>query len=140
MHLTNPISDIFPSVPSPCPKLSTYRLKVSPHELKAAITAAGPRESLSTIIIEHAITTMRLAAVGVQYLCQGEAARQAYQRMTITEFMRINARQAWANWRTISLNLHGQLPIDRPLTVIDLCCGMGDSTGVLATKNSFINS
>jgi SAM-dependent methyltransferase len=55
----------------------------------------------------------------------------AYCAMSEDEFEGINARQAWANWRTIPRNLNGRLP-DRPVRVIDLCCGVGHSTEVLA--------
>lgn len=51
--------------------------------------------------------------------------------MRIAEFDDINGLQAWANWRTIPRNLHGQLP-NRPVFAIDLCSGIGDSTSVLA--------
>lgn len=55
----------------------------------------------------------------------------AYENMTLEEFDAINARQRWANWRTIPRNLSGRIP-NRPLRVIDLCCGIGQSTEVLA--------
>lgn len=58
-------------------------------------------------------------------------ATSAYRAMSAHEFEGINARQRWANWRTIPRNLSGRIP-DRPLKVIDLCCGVGHSTEVLA--------
>jgi len=59
------------------------------------------------------------------------AAREAYGRMQLREFEGINARQRWANWRTIPKNLEGRLP-QSALFTVDLCCGTGDSTEVLA--------
>lgn len=56
---------------------------------------------------------------------------RGYCAMTSGEFAAINARQRWANWRTIPRNLDGVCP-NRPLSVVDLCCGIGDSTAVLA--------
>ena len=58
-------------------------------------------------------------------------ALRAYRAMTAEDFEAINARQRWANWRTLPRNLSGHVP-DRPLSVIDLCCGIGHSTEVLA--------
>jgi SAM-dependent methyltransferase len=55
----------------------------------------------------------------------------AYAAMTEAEFDAINGRQDWANWRTIPRALSGHVP-DRPLTVLDLGCGSGSSTKVLA--------
>jgi SAM-dependent methyltransferase len=55
----------------------------------------------------------------------------AYARMTEAEFNAINGRQDWANWRTIPRALSGRVP-DRPLRVLDLGCGTGSSTAVLA--------
>lgn len=55
----------------------------------------------------------------------------AYCTMQLEEFSAINARQAWANWRTIPRNLTRRIPI-RPVFAVDLCCGVGDSTEVLS--------
>jgi SAM-dependent methyltransferase len=55
----------------------------------------------------------------------------AYAAMTDPEFNAINGRQDWANWRTIPRALSGHIP-DRPLRVLDLGCGPGSSTRVLA--------
>lgn len=60
-----------------------------------------------------------------------DAAVRGYSRMNIKQFDGINARQAWANWRTIPRNLSSQLPF-RPVRALDLCSGVGDSTRVLA--------
>jgi SAM-dependent methyltransferase len=60
-----------------------------------------------------------------------EALRAAYAAMTEREFEAINGRQDWANWRTIPRCLSGRVP-DRPLRVLDLGCGTGGSTRVLA--------
>jgi SAM-dependent methyltransferase len=55
----------------------------------------------------------------------------AYAAMNDGEFGAINGRQDWANWRTIPRSLSGHVP-DRPLRVLDLGCGSGGSTRVLA--------
>jgi SAM-dependent methyltransferase len=51
--------------------------------------------------------------------------------MSDEDFAAINARQDWANWRTIPRGLSGNVP-DRALRVLDLGCGSGSSTAVLA--------
>jgi SAM-dependent methyltransferase len=55
----------------------------------------------------------------------------AYAAMTPGEFDAINGRQDWANWRTIPRCLSGNVP-DIPLRMLDLGCGTGGSTRVLA--------
>jgi SAM-dependent methyltransferase len=55
----------------------------------------------------------------------------AYARMSAEEFDAVNGRQAWANWRTIPRALSRHVP-DRPLRILDLGCGAGNSTQVLA--------
>src|SRR5262245_20861558 len=62
---------------------------------------------------------------------RNDVACRAYAALTLREFEAINERQAWANWRTIRRNLAGRLP-RRPIRAIDLCCGTGRSTEVLA--------
>jgi SAM-dependent methyltransferase len=59
------------------------------------------------------------------------ALASAYAAMSPAEFDAINGRQDWANWRTIPRALSGHVP-DRPLRVLDLGCGTGGSTRVLA--------
>ena len=61
---------------------------------------------------------------------RNEEAVRAYCAMTEAEFEGINARQKWANWRTIPRTL-GRLP-ERPCRAVDLCSGAGHSTEVLA--------
>ena len=56
---------------------------------------------------------------------------ESYGSMTEAEFEAINGRQEWANWRTISRSMNGLVP-DRPLKIIDLGCGSGGSTRILA--------
>jgi SAM-dependent methyltransferase len=62
---------------------------------------------------------------------RNEDATRAYCAMSAREFEGINLRQAWANWRTIPRCLSGRLPA-RPARALDLCCGTGQSTDVLA--------
>lgn len=51
--------------------------------------------------------------------------------MTAEEFDAVNGRQEWANWRTIPRCMTGLVPY-RPLEILDLGCGHGSSTRVLA--------
>jgi SAM-dependent methyltransferase len=74
----------------------------------------------------------RLARRGIYFRhTNPEVAAAAYGAMTEAEFDAINGRQDWANWRTIPRALSGQVP-DRPLRILDLGCGTGSSTRVLA--------
>ncbi len=77
-------------------------------------------------------TERALARRGVHFRATDpQAVAAAYAAMTDREFDAINGRQDWANWRTIPRALSGHLP-DRPLRVLDLGCGTGSSTRVLA--------
>lgn len=77
-------------------------------------------------------TERELARRGIVFRSSDpQAVRAAYSAMSEREFQEINGRQNWANWRTIPSALSGLLP-DRPLFIIDLGCGAGDSTRVLA--------
>ena len=90
--------------------------------------------SLLGIVLKQAISEKFLLRVmkGVNFRHnENSQATRAYQSMSIPEFEGINARQQWANWRTVPRNLTGRIPA-RPLFAIDLCCGIGHSTEVLA--------
>lgn len=73
-----------------------------------------------------------LARNGVRFRdTDPQTVRSAYLRMTPEEFHWVNGRQSWANWRTIPRSMSGLVP-DHPLRILDLGCGNGDSTRVLA--------
>jgi SAM-dependent methyltransferase len=60
-----------------------------------------------------------------------EEVESAYEAMSADEFEAINGPQQWANWRVIPRSLAGRIP-DRPVVVVDLGCGSGGSTAILA--------
>jgi SAM-dependent methyltransferase len=77
-------------------------------------------------------TERALARRGIQFRATAwEQVLAAYAAMTQAEFDAINGPQDWANWRTIPRAMNGCLP-DQPLRVLDLGCGTGGSTRVLA--------
>jgi ubiquinone/menaquinone biosynthesis C-methylase UbiE len=77
-------------------------------------------------------TERALARRGVRFRATAcEQVLAAYAAMSQHEFDAINGPQDWANWRTIPRALSGHIP-DRPLRVLDLGCGTGGSTRVLA--------
>jgi SAM-dependent methyltransferase len=77
-------------------------------------------------------TERRLRRRGVHFReTDADKVAEAYAAMSEEEFEGINARQDWANWRTIPRSLSGHVP-DRALRVLDLGCGTGGSTAVLA--------
>jgi SAM-dependent methyltransferase len=96
------------------------------------IRANGPGRSLWNICWQQWRTERDLARRNIHF--RGTSFDQiltAYASMTLAEFDAINGRQDWANWRTIPRTLSGHVP-DRPLRVLDLGCGTGASTRVLA--------
>src|SRR5262245_66680241 len=91
----------------------------------------GPGHLLG-VCWRHWRTERRLARRGVRFrTTDPDAVVAAYAAMTAAEFAAINGLQNWANWRTIPRALSGHVP-DRPLRVLDLGCGAGFSTTVLA--------
>jgi SAM-dependent methyltransferase len=77
-------------------------------------------------------TERRLARRGIFIRTSDPNVLEAsYSRMTRDDFEGVNARQNWVNWRSIPRAMSGLVP-DRPLTIVDLGCGIGSSTGVLA--------
>lgn len=99
---------------------------------ESEIVRQGPAGSLGTICWAQWRTERALGRRGVRFRSTDEAElERAYSAMSPEEFAAINGRQAWANWRTIPRCLSGHVP-DRGLLVVDLGCGAGDSSAVLA--------
>ena len=77
-------------------------------------------------------TERRLARRGILIRTSDpDVIETSYSRMAKDDFEGINARQNWVNWRTIPRAVSGLVP-NRPLTIMDLGCGIGSSTCVLA--------
>lgn len=89
--------------------------------------------NLLMVVIQQALseTMVRVRRKAAFRKRRNSDACQAYCRMSVDEFKGINARQCWANWRTIPRNLNSRIP-NHPIKIIDLCCGIGESTEVLA--------
>jgi SAM-dependent methyltransferase len=98
---------------------------------EAEIRTHGPGRILA-VLLRQWRTELALTRRGVLFRSTDPADVEAsYAAMTKEEFDAINGPQAWANWRTIPRALHNHIP-DRPLRVLDLGCGTGSSTKVLA--------
>lgn len=91
----------------------------------------GPPDGIATIVLRHAWTRWKLWRRGISLGVRGPEALHAYSAMSVPEFDAINGRQMWANWRTVPRSLAGRIPAS-PVVAIDLCCGDGASTAVLA--------
>jgi len=93
----------------------------------------GPQGSIARLCLAQMIREASLKlGRGINFRSQRNAdACAAYDAMAVDDFRLVNIRQAWANWRTIPRNLSGTLPA-RPVFAVDLCCGIGDSSAVLA--------
>jgi SAM-dependent methyltransferase len=95
------------------------------------IRSHGPGRLVS-VLLRQWRTERALARRGVRFRATNPAEVEAsYAAMSQDEFDAINGPQAWANWRTIPRALTGHIP-ERSLRVLDLGCGTGSSTRVLA--------
>lgn len=101
--------------------------------LELSIRPKNFRDPYPAIFFRQVWSEARLVLMrGINFRSRNnERARTAYAKMQLREFEGINARQQWANWRTVPKNLLGKLP-SRPVLALDLCCGIGHSTEVLA--------
>lgn len=114
----------------------------SPRQIRRVAKLNGPKGQVLTTYIKQGWveTRLRLRGGGFFRSNQNEQAIKGYASMAPDEFKIINSVQSWANWRTIPRNLTGRLPA-KPVRVLDLCSGTGDSTSVLASyaaQNSHI--
>jgi SAM-dependent methyltransferase len=115
------------------PQQGGTMIAIDERTIRHAARTHGPREAIVTILLKQAYGERVVRSVrrlDFRRRCNEEACR-AYGGMRAEEFATINSRQSWANWRTIPRSLNARLPA-RPVDAIDLCCGLGDSTAVLA--------
>lgn len=110
---------------------STASRPVNP--LRRFLEDRWPGGLLPVVLVRQAFyEQVLLRRKGIRFRARDETSVQrAYATMTPHEFDAINARQSWANWRIIPRNLRGRSPQD-PVVAIDLCCGTGHSSAVLA--------
>jgi SAM-dependent methyltransferase len=108
-------------------------LRLSAGEMRRAAERHASILALIQIVVRQACHEARLHRLRrIRFRSrQNEQACRAYAAMNPWEFEGVNARQAWANWRTIPRNLDRRAP-DAPVRALDLCCGTGQSTQVLA--------
>jgi SAM-dependent methyltransferase len=92
----------------------------------------GPRP-LAAVLVRQVLTEAKVRLIKqIEFRRnRNHEAASAYTAMSPADFEAVNGLQAWANWRTIPRSLDGRLP-ERPLRAVDLCCGTGASTEVLA--------
>jgi ubiquinone/menaquinone biosynthesis C-methylase UbiE len=90
-------------------------------------------EGLAALVLRQAWAELVVSVGSRLRFRERENARalRAYCAMSVSAFEGVNARQRWANWRTIPRSLHRRLP-SRPCRAVDLCAGVGDSAEVLA--------
>jgi SAM-dependent methyltransferase len=119
------------AVPLPPPSRGDGRLHIDAYQREADARSHGPREGILGLAIRHTLTVWKLRRRGVRLWVRGPETLRTYSAMSMEEFAAINCRQAWANWRTIPRSLDGRVP-QRPVLALDLCCGDGASTAVLA--------
>ena len=124
--------------------MSSAALRLSAAEASAGLLRCPPGEvkragpgNLPGVVLRQWRTERALKNRGVDFRSDDPAAvAAAYEAMTAAEFDAINGRQAWANWRTIPASLDRLLPdrcsSERGLRAVDLGCGTGGSTAVLA--------
>ncbi|MFW5844694.1 MAG: class I SAM-dependent methyltransferase [Planctomycetota bacterium] len=106
-------------------------LRIDRGALRKARRRHGPPGPLPLILWRQHRAERTLQRSGNAFRSgSNDTACTGYRRMDDCIFVQVNARQAWANWRSIPRSIDGRLP-DRPLDVVDLCCGTGDSTAVL---------
>jgi SAM-dependent methyltransferase len=107
-------------------------MEASMAEVRRAARSRVP-EGITRLFLKQAWTEFKVSRRTRLRFRAGsnDEAVQAYCSMTPAEFMGVNARQRWANWRTLPRLLVGRLP-PRPCRAVDLCSGVGDAAEVLA--------
>jgi SAM-dependent methyltransferase len=117
----------------PAPAHPESVLCFSRRTIRRVARREGPQGSIARLCIRQMLREASLKlSRGINFRSHRNAdACAAYDAMAVDDFRLVNIRQAWANWRTIPRNLSGILPA-RPVFAVDLCCGIGDSSAVLA--------
>jgi SAM-dependent methyltransferase len=112
---------------------ATNVLRLSRGTVRRAAEEHASLGALLRVVLRQASHEARLRGLrNIRFRSRhNDQAVRAYSAMDPWEFEGVNARQAWANWRTIPRNLDRRAP-NAPVRAVDLCCGTGQSTQVLA--------
>jgi SAM-dependent methyltransferase len=108
-------------------------LVISEETIRSVARRRAPLPDLVRAVVRQVAretVVRRIKKIQFRSRRNAEACR-AYCAMNALEFEGINAPQRWSNWRIIPRSLNGRAP-DRPVKALDLCCGTGQSTQVLA--------
>lgn len=107
-------------------------LRIDLAEILRTARSRIPAGSAILNFLRQAVSETQLLLRGIKIrLTSNRDATRSYLRITPEQLEHVNLRQAWANWRVIPKALCGNIP-NRPLAALDLCCGIGQSTEVLA--------
>lgn len=102
-------------------------IRISPGEIRRN----GPG-NIAAVCLKQWQTERALARRGILFRTTDlNAVEASYSAMSEEEFDAVNGRQEWANWRTVARSMSGLVP-NRPVQAIDLGCGTGGATRVLA--------
>jgi SAM-dependent methyltransferase len=111
---------------------SENTLHIQPREILETARSKCSIGAMVASFIKQFVAETHLFLRGIKLrLRSNQAAVASYLRLNAQQLEQVNLRQAWANWRSIPKALSGNVP-QRPLRVLDLCCGIGQSTAVLA--------
>lgn len=112
--------------------LVSHRWCLLPMPKYKAPPGRGSWRRLPQLVQQRVLTEWRLKRQGMNFRADNpNVCSRAYARMSDDEFAAINACQEWANWRIIP-RLVTRIQAQGPWSVIDLGCGQGVSTEVLA--------
>lgn len=103
----------------------------TPHRGALAARSGGIAALLRSLFSQWTVERRLRRRATCYRTVERDAARTAYESLTAGEFAAINAPQQWTNRHLIPRAVAGLLP-PRPAVIVDLGCGSGDSTAVLA--------
>lgn len=124
----------FPSLDEQQQKsVAPEKLRITESEVQRMAQIHAPTRALPVVLIRQWLAEFLPRILkGANIRKDGNAnVFKAYEKISPDELKSVNMRQHWAAWRAIPRSLSNVIN-NTPLFAVDLCCGLGESSQILA--------
>jgi len=123
----------FPELNEPQRNVSPGKLRIPESAVQTIAQIHAPTRVLPLVLLRQWVAEILPRLLRGANIREGgnENVYNAYEKLSPEELKAVNMRQHWAAWRVIPRSL-SDVVNDAPVFAVDLCCGLGESSQILA--------